>query len=62
MILPSQVEIEVAKSKSKPAELRYEPSRVEPRYLSYSFVTKLKGYIKNYTLSLRENVKESHIG
>ena len=24
-------------------ELRYEPSRVEPRYLSYSFVTKLKG-------------------
>ena len=31
-------------------ELRFEPSRVEPRYLSYSFVTKLKGYIKNLHL------------
>ena len=27
-------------------EPRYEPSRVEPRYLSYSFVNKFKGFIK----------------
>ena len=76
MIQPSQAEIEVPKPKSKPPSLwakiraiepRYELSRVEPRYLSYFFITKLNGFIKkNYTLSLRENVKEyikeSHIG
>ena len=71
MIQPNQAEINVPKPKSKPpslwAEIRaiepkYKPSRVESKYLSYFFVTKLKGYIKNYALSLRENVKESHIG
>ena len=28
------------------SEPRYVPSRVEPRYLSYSYVNKLKGFIK----------------
>ena len=50
MIRPSHAEI-YFKPKSKPPSLwaiepRYEPSRVEPRYLSYSFVNKLKGFIK----------------
>ena len=55
MIQPSQAEIEVPKPKSKPpslwAEIRaigssYKPSWVEPRYLSYFFVNKLKSFIK----------------
>ena len=54
MIRPSHAEI-YYRPKSKPLSLwaeiwaiepRYEPSRVEPRYLSYSFVNKLTGFIK----------------
>ena len=37
---------DLLQAKIQATEPRYEPSRVEPRYLSYSYVNKLKGFIK----------------